>query len=75
VSSRYAPGMLDIGGLEMLLFVGPMWALTAFAIYWIIRLGVRHGTLDAYRIDRTDQRFARLHAEQRAEAQGRSDQE
>ena len=49
---------MDAVGL--LLFVVPMWAVAGFVVYWIIRLGVRHGTLDAYRIDRTDQRIARM---------------
>ncbi len=57
--------MFDVGGLEMLVFVLPMWALTAFVMYWIIRLGVRHGTLDAYRIDRVDQRIARMQSDRR----------
>jgi hypothetical protein len=50
--------MLDIGFVELLVFVLPVWCFAAFVAYWIIRLGVRHGTLDAYRIDRTDQRIA-----------------
>lgn len=49
-----------MGMVELLVFVLPMYALAAFVLYWIIRLGVRHGTLDAYRIDRVDQRFARM---------------
>ena len=49
---------MDVGLVELLVLVVPMWAVAAFAVYWIIRLGVRHGTLDAYRIDRTDQRIA-----------------
>ena len=46
--------------LAMMLFVVPMWAFAGFVAYWIIRLGVRHGTLDAFRSDRTDQRIAAM---------------
>jgi hypothetical protein len=55
---------MDIGGLEQLVFVIGVPTL----VYWMIRLGVRHGTLDAYRIDREDQRFAELAAERRRQA-------
>lgn len=51
---------MDVGLVELLVFVVPMWAVSGFVVYWIIRLGVRHGTLDAYRIDRTDQRIATM---------------
>jgi hypothetical protein len=54
--------MLDIGFVELLVLVLPVWCFAAFVAYWIIRLGVRHGTLDAYRIDRTDQRIADMKA-------------
>jgi hypothetical protein len=54
--------MLDIGFAELLIFFVPMWALAALVVYWIIRLAVRHGTLDAYRIDRTDRRIAEMQA-------------
>lgn len=54
---------MDIGDLELLVVLGmPLLA------YWVIRVGVRHGTLDAYRIDREDQRFAELAEERRREA-------
>ena len=49
---------MDAGLVELLVFVVPMWALSGLVAYWIIRMAVRHGTLDAYRIDRTDQRIA-----------------
>ena len=62
--SGSVPRMLDIGVTE-LVFVVIMWGLTALATYWIIRLAVRHGTLDAYRIDRVDQRIARMQADTR----------
>ena len=55
--------MFDVGGGEVLVLVLSMWAVAAFVVYWIIRLGVRHGTLDAYRIDRVDQRIAAMEAE------------
>ncbi|MBC2934480.1 hypothetical protein [Nocardioides sp. zg-1228] len=42
-----------------------LWTFPAAVLYWIIRLGVRHGTLDAYRIDRTDQRIAAMQADLR----------
>ena len=59
--------MLDIGGLEVIVVL-VMWLVPAILVYWIIRLGVRHGTLDAYRIDRTDQRIAAMKADnQRSE--------
>lgn len=54
--------MLDIGFAELLIFFVPMWAFAALVVYWIIRLAVRHGTLDAYRIDRTDRRIAEMQA-------------
>jgi MFS superfamily sulfate permease-like transporter len=54
--------MLDIGFAELLIFVVPMWALAALVVYWVVRLAVRHGTLDAYRLDRTDRRIAEMQA-------------
>jgi hypothetical protein len=54
--------MTDIGSAQLLMFVVPVWALAALVVYWIIRLAVRHGTLDAYRIDRTDRRIADMKA-------------
>jgi hypothetical protein len=59
--------MLDIGLAELLIFVVPVWAFAALVVYWLIRLGVRHGTLDAYRIDRTDRRIAEMQAATRRE--------
>ncbi len=55
--------MFDVGGGEALVFMAVICAAVAFALYWIIRLGVRHGTLDAYRIDRVDRRIAAMEAE------------
>jgi hypothetical protein len=55
---------MDIGEIELLVVVLGVPAL----VYWVIRVGVRHGTLDAYRIDREDQRFAELAEERRREA-------
>ena len=49
---------MDAGVVELLVFVVPMWLISGLVVYWIIRMAVRHGTLDAYRIDRTDQRIA-----------------
>jgi hypothetical protein len=54
---------MGVGLVELLVFVVPMWAVAGFVVYWIIRLGVRHGTLDAYRIDRTDQRIAAMRSD------------
>lgn len=54
--------MVDIGFVELLVFFVPMWAFAALVVYWVIRLAVRHGTLDAYRIDRTDRRIAEMKA-------------
>ena len=51
--------MLDIGFAELLIFFVPVWAFAALVVYWIIRLAVRHGTLDAYR---TDRRIAEMQA-------------
>lgn len=34
-----------IGPVVLLLF----WGLVAFALYWVVRLAVRHGVLDAHR--------------------------
>lgn len=56
---------MDIGIGQFVVLVLPLWLLFAFACYWIIRLAVRHGTLDAYRIDRTDQRIARMQTDGR----------
>jgi hypothetical protein len=53
--------MFDAGAL--LLFVLPVYGALLLGAYWIIRLAVRHGTLDAYRIDRTDQRIAAMKAD------------
>lgn len=61
--------MLDIGGVEMVIML-VLWIIPAVALYWIIRLAVRHGTLDAYRIDRVDHRIARMQANQRAGGPG-----
>ena len=54
--------MTDVGVVEFLVLVLPLWVLSAAVLYWIIRLAVRHGTLDAYRIDRVDQRIGRMKA-------------
>lgn len=70
---RYPPKVFGVGFAEMLFFVVPMWAVAIFVAYWIIRLGVRHGTLDAYRIDRTDQRIAAMKDELRR-SEGASDE-
>ena len=66
---------MDVGWVELLVFVVPMWAIAGLAVYWIIRLGVRHGTLDAYRIDRTDQHIAATKDDlgRRGAASGESD--
>jgi len=45
--------MPDVGGLEALVFLGLIYGSVAFALYWIIRLAVRHGIEDGRRIDRT----------------------
>jgi len=34
-----------VGPVLLLLF----WGLAAFALYWVVRLAVRHGVLDAHR--------------------------
>ncbi len=47
-------------GVLPMIVVLLMYVLAALAFYWVIRLGVRHGTLDAYRIDRVDRRIARM---------------
>ncbi|WP_210503811.1 hypothetical protein [Nocardioides xinjiangensis] len=52
-----------MGFVEFVVFVLPQWAVGALNLYWIIRLGVRHGTLDACRIDRVDERIARIQAD------------
>jgi hypothetical protein len=52
--------MMDVGVVELLVLVLPLGVLSAAVLYWIIRLAVRHGTLDAYRIDRVDQRIERM---------------
>jgi hypothetical protein len=72
--ARPSPAM-DVGLVELLVFVVPIWAVAGFAVYRIIRSGVRNGTLDAYRIDRTDQRRAALENDlgRRAAASGEAD--
>ncbi|MCF6377596.1 hypothetical protein L2K70_08270 [Nocardioides KLBMP 9356] len=57
--------MLAPSGAEGLIVIVVllMYALAALVFYWIIRLGVRHGTLDAYRRDRIDQRIAAMKAD------------
>ena len=64
--------MMDVGVVELLVLVLPLWVLSAAIVYWIVRLAVRHGTLDAYRIDRVDQRIGRMKAAEgrRREAAG-----
>jgi hypothetical protein len=51
-------------GVLPMIVVLLMYVLAALAFYWVIRLGVRHGTLDAYRIDRTDQRIGRMRSDE-----------
>ena len=61
--------MLDIGAYGLVVLV-VMWGLAFLVLYWIIRLGVRHGTVDARRIDRTDQRIAAMQADPERRAAG-----
>jgi hypothetical protein len=49
---------MDIGLVELLLFFVPVWGLTAFVCYWIIRLAVRHGIQDTHRRVRVDRATA-----------------
>ena len=44
--------MLDVGGSEVLVFVVLLYGAVAFALYWIIRLAVRHGIQDTRRAGR-----------------------
>ena len=44
--------MPDVGGLEVLLFLVLVYGSVAFALYWIIRLAVRHGIEDGRQVDR-----------------------
>ena len=44
--------MLDVGGLEVLLFLVVVHGVAAFALYWIIRLAVRHGLEDSRQVER-----------------------
>jgi hypothetical protein len=44
--------MLDVGGSEVLVLLVLVYGLVAFALYWIIRLAVRHGIQDTHRADR-----------------------
>ena len=44
--------MLDVGGLEVLLFLVVVHGVVAFALYWIIRLAVRHGIEDSRHVER-----------------------
>ena len=59
-------GVLLLVGLAYLLLV----ALSLFVTYWIIRLGVRHGSLDARRRWRDDEE--RVQQRLAAEGYGRS---
>ena len=47
-----------------------VWFLLVWAVYWVIRLGVRHGSLDAPRQDRLEheRRHARRSAADRSGA-------
>jgi hypothetical protein len=47
--------MLGIDGLVTAAFFAVLWVLVAWAVYWLIRLAVRHGTLDAMRQDRSEE--------------------
>jgi hypothetical protein len=38
-----------MGGLEVVVVGALFWCSVVFALYWVIRLGVRHGSLDALR--------------------------
>ena len=54
-SLRFAASIRSVfGSGEALLLVLLMWAVVAFALYWIIRLAVRHGIEDARRVTRVD---------------------
>ena len=59
--------MLDVSVIGVI-FVLLTWAVAAFVVYWVIRLAVRHGTLDAYRIDRVDRRIAAMEADREGRA-------
>ena len=48
--------MFDIGGGEMLFFMVVTWAAMAFALYWIMRLAVKHGIEDSRRYPPADLR-------------------
>ena len=61
--------MLDIGAYELIVFV-LFYGVALFALYWLIRLAIRHGTLDAYRIDRTDRRIAAMQDDLRSRTPG-----
>ena len=43
---------MDVGGAEVLVFFVLLYGLVAFALYWIIRLAVRHGIQDTHRVTR-----------------------
>lgn len=44
--------MMDVGGVEVLVFLVVVYAMVAVALYWIIRLAVRHGIADSRRVSR-----------------------
>ena len=44
--------MPDVEGLEVLLILVLMYGSAALALYWIIRLAVRHGIEDSRQVDR-----------------------
>jgi hypothetical protein len=51
--------MFGIGPIEAALLMVPLWLLPLFVVYWIIRLGVRHGAMDAHkRLQGADRRDA-----------------
>jgi hypothetical protein len=60
--------MFAMGGVEVLVFGALLWALGAWLLYWIIRLAVRHGSLDAVRQDRLEEE--RRHARRSTTGRG-----
>ena len=41
-----------VGAVELFILIPLMWGLALLVLYWVIRMAVRHGSLDAQRIAR-----------------------
>ena len=51
--------MFNLGPTEAALLLVPLWLVPLYAAYWVIRLGVRHGAMDAHKRLQQDDRRGR----------------